>query len=119
MRILIVEDDKVLSFVLVKMVEKLSCTVIGTATKSETAIQQIIEKEPDLILMDIMLEGDTDGVDTVLELRKRNIQTPVIFATGNSDTHNKSRAAQTDYVDYLIKPISILELENSINKVKK
>lgn len=117
LNILIVEDDKVLSFLISKMVEKLNHRVGGIASTAKKAIELVNSIGPDLILMDIMLEDETDGIDTVLRLRKENNSTPVIFITGNSDAYNKKRAAETDYVDYLIKPININELEDSINKI--
>ncbi len=118
MNILIVEDDKVLSLLLSKMVERLTQIVVGTATKGETAIALAKELKPDLILMDIMLEDNIDGIEAVLELRRLNINTPVIFITGNSDNYNKTRAEATNYVDYLIKPINFEELKSSFDKVK-
>src|SRR5690554_2226048 len=117
MNILIVEDDKVLSLLLTKMIEKLSLNVLGSVTRADTAISVVKEQNPDLILMDIMLEDAMDGIDAVLELRKIDIHTAVIFITGNSDTYNKSRASATNYIDYLIKPVNFEELKHSIANV--
>ncbi len=117
LNILIVEDDKVLSLLLSKMVERLSHSVVGTATKGQVAITSAKELNPDLILMDIMLEDNIDGIEAVLELQKLNYNIPVIFITGNSDNYNKTRAEATNYVDYLIKPINFEELKSSIDKV--
>lgn len=119
MNILIVEDDKVLSLLLTKMIERLSLNVLGSVARADTAIALVKEHSPDLILMDIMLEDTMDGIDAVLELRKINIHTPVIFITGNSDAYNKTRASVTNYIDYLIKPVNFEELKNSISKVAK
>ncbi len=117
MNILIVEDDKVLSLLLTKMVEKLNFTVAGTAIAGREAINKSNELKPDLILMDIMLEDDLDGIDAMLELRKNGSQVPVIFITGNSDIYNRERAQETNYIDYLVKPISFELLKETIKKV--
>lgn len=118
MNILIVEDDKVLSLLLTKMVEKLNYSVVGTLVTGKETITQAFELKPDLILMDIMLEDDIDGIDAMLELRKKSMDTPVIYITGNSDIYNRERAKKTNYVDYLVKPISFDLLKETIKKVE-
>lgn len=118
MNILIVEDDKVLSLLLSKMVEKMGFSVVDTAVGGNEAITKAKEQNPDLILMDIMLEDDVDGIDAMKALRSSNIQIPVIFITGNSDIYNKERAKLTNYIDYLVKPISFELLKETIAKVK-
>ncbi|GAB5408858.1 MAG: hypothetical protein Wins2KO_32500 [Winogradskyella sp.] len=118
MNILIVEDDKVLSLLLTKMVERLNYQVIGTCVSGHEAITKIKALKPDLILMDIMLEDDIDGVDAMLEIRKKSLTTPVVFITGNSDIYNRERAKKTNYVDYLVKPISFDLLKETIKKVE-
>ncbi|MEQ9310508.1 MAG: response regulator [Balneolaceae bacterium] len=118
MNILIVEDDKVLSLLLTKMVEKLNYSVVGTLVTGKETITQALELKPDLILKDIMLEDDIDGIDAMLELRKKSMDTPVIYITGNSDIYNRERAKKTNYIDYLVKPISFDLLKETIKKVE-
>jgi DNA-binding response OmpR family regulator len=117
MNILIVEDDKVLSLLLRKMVDKFGYNVIGTATAGREALEKARNLEPDLILMDIMLEDDVDGIEVMLSLREEKYEFPVIYITGNSDSYNRERAEDTNYIDYLVKPISFDILKSSINKI--
>ncbi len=117
MKVLVVEDDKVLSLLISKMVEKMGLSVIGTAVAGQEAITKIKELTPDLILMDIMLEDDIDGIEAMKQLRKDNIGIPVIFITGNSDVYNRERAKETNYTDYLVKPVSFDLLRTTIDKV--
>jgi CheY-like chemotaxis protein len=117
MDVLIVEDDKVLSLLLTKMVEKIGLSVAGTASSGKKALETAIELSPDLILMDIMLEDDIDGIDVMNSLRAANHDFPVIYITGNSDLYNRERAVETNYVEYLIKPISFDQLKDAIAKV--
>lgn len=119
MRIIIVEDDKVLSLLLSKMIERLNFEVLEIITKGYEAITKIESLKPDLVLMDIMLEDEIDGIDAMIALRKRSITTPVIYITGNSDPINRERAAVTDFEDYLIKPVGFDDLRNTIEKVAK
>lgn len=115
--VLIVEDDKVLSLLLSKMVEKLGLNLLGICTTGKGAIEKIRESKPDLVLMDIMLEDNVDGIEAMLTLRKESNETPVIFITGNSDVYNRERAKETNYIDYLVKPINLEILRESIEKV--
>ncbi|MAL16400.1 MAG: response regulator [Balneola sp.] len=114
MKIIIVEDDKVLSLLLSKMIQRLDYDVLEVITKGQEAIEKIEALNPDLILMDIMLEDDVDGIDAMLALREKSIDTPVIYITGNSDPLNRERAKSTNYVEYLIKPVGFDELKNTI-----
>lgn len=117
MKIIIVEDDKVLSLLLTKMLERLNHEVIEIITKGSDAIKIISDKSADLILMDIMLEDDVDGISAMASLRESGLKTPVIYITGNSDPVNFERAKKTDFLEYLIKPVGFDELKETIDKV--
>ncbi len=89
-KVLIVEDDKVLSLLLTKMMEKMDMNVIATVTEGREAIRLAKELLPDLILMDIMLEDDVDGIDAMINIQKEDIKTRLysslvilILITGN------------------------------------
>lgn len=117
MKIIIVEDDKVLSLLLSKMIERLNYDVLEIVTKGRDAIEKIESLNPDLVLMDIMLEDDIDGIDAMIALRKKSITTPVIYITGNSDPINRQRAEVTNFEEYLIKPVSFEDLKSTVYKV--
>ncbi len=91
--------------------------VIGTVTQGADAIATAKEAAPDLILMDIMLEDDIDGIQAMLALQNDSYNIPVIFITGNSDAYNRERAQEINYIDYLVKPISYNILKESVDKV--
>lgn len=116
MEIFIVEDDRVLQLMLKKMVERLGHQVSGTAIKGSEATEKIITTTPDLLLMDIQLKDDIDGIQVVQSVKK-DLDIPVIYITGNSDIKFKERANSFGYIDYLIKPISFETLTESISKV--
>lgn len=117
MKIMIVEDDKVLSLLLSKMVERLGYEISDVISKGAEAITQILALKPDLILMDIMLEDNIDGIEVMSHLREKSVQTPVIYITGNSDPGNIQRAQETNYLDYIIKPVSYEELRTKIMEI--
>lgn len=114
-RVLIVEDDRFQSLLIKKLVTKLGYTPIGEVVSGEEAVEMALDLIPDVILMDISLEGEMDGITAVQRIReKRHI--PVIYITGNSDSYNYDRAELTDFVDYLIKPISSKMLIGPLKK---
>lgn len=114
-KVLIVEDDMIISMVLERMVLKLDFSVVAKVTTGQGAIDGFQEFMPDLILMDIQLDDDIDGISAMEAIRKKS-EVPVIYITGNSDQYNLNRAQKTQFIDYLIKPIQMTDLQKSITK---
>ncbi|MGF1671760.1 MAG: response regulator [Balneolaceae bacterium] len=117
-RILIVEDDVLLSLVEERLLKKLGYGVAGKAVDGEDAIKKAKDLTPDAILMDISLKGDMDGVQAMEVIREFS-KVPVIYLSGNSDKYNMERAKKTEYIDYLVKPITaedlVTPLKNAMN----
>lgn len=116
MNILIVEDNQVLSFMLQRMVERLGHTVIGMVAQGEEAVRVATSNPCDLILMDIMLLDEMDGIEAYKQI-SNEVTVPVIYTTGNSDLHNRQRASELGFHDFLTKPISFQELTRSIERL--
>ena len=112
-KILIVEDDVIISLVVENMVKELGYSVVGKAVSGEEAIKIAKEEQPDILLMDIRLKGDMDGIDTVAKI-KESINPKVIYLTGNSDRLNFERAKDTDFADLIVKPFTIGDLDKSL-----
>lgn len=104
--VLIVEDDVIQTLLLKKIITKLGFKVIGKVTSAEQAIKAALEDSPDIITMDIFLEGPMDGISAVEEIHKHH-QIPVIYISANSDKKNHERVKKTNYVDFLSKPINM------------
>lgn len=116
-KILIVEDDMIISLVVENMIKKLGHTLVGKSASGEEAIDLALEHKPDIILMDIRLKGDMDGIEAVTHI-KEDIETDVIYLTGNSDKVNYDRAKATECIDLISKPFTIGELTRSLDRVK-
>ncbi|EHQ35427.1 response regulator [Methanoplanus limicola] len=110
--ILIVEDDAIISMDIEQRVQKLGHKVVGVVDRAEKAFRAIIEKKPDLILMDINLKGGMDGISIADRLYK-DMGTRVIYITAYSDEGMKERADKTNPLGYIVKPIR----ENELNRV--
>lgn len=117
--VLIVEDDVLLSLVEERLLKKLGYGVAGKAVNGEDAVTKAKELNPDAILMDISLKGELDGVQA-MEMIREFSNVPVIYLSGNSDKYNMERARKTDYVDYLVKPITaddlVTPLQNAMSE---
>ncbi len=112
-KILIVEDDSMLCTVFEMFLEELGYNHCGTVASGEEAMAFLENKLPDLILMDIHLKGDIDGVDTAKSvLEKYNI--PVIYITGDSDVSTVKRAVMKNTYGFMTKPVYKNSLELNI-----
>lgn len=114
-KVLIVEDDMIISMVLERMIKKLGHEVVKKVIAGQDAINTTFELNPDLILMDIQLKDDIDGITAMEKIRKKS-DVHVIYITGNSDQYNLERARETNFIDYLVKPIQMNHLKKSISK---
>jgi two-component system, response regulator PdtaR len=114
-KVFIVEDDLILNLLYESYMEKLGFQTTGELVYGKTAVDLARKIQPDLILMDIALEGEMDGIQAMQEIRKFS-DVPVIYVTGNSDPQHRTRAESTGYLDYLIKPIEFEDLKSSIDK---
>jgi len=70
-KILIVEDENVVARDIQSRLKHLGYTVLGMAASGQTALEKAAEMQPDLVLMDIVLKGDMDGVQTAQQIRER------------------------------------------------
>lgn len=112
-RILIVEDEVVISMEIESVLQQLGYQVAGSAMTGEDAIVRAAETRPDLILMDIRLKGDMDGI-TAADRIYRLYKVPVIFLTAHSDQKTLDKAIAVHPFGYLIKPFRKNELYTAI-----
>lgn len=115
-RILLVEDDMIISLVIEKIVQRLGLNVVHKVTSGEDAVKTALEHQPDLILMDIRLNGTIDGIEAMKKIKSHS-DIPVVYITGNADRTNRERAREIGYHDFLTKPINQMELSKSINRL--
>ncbi|MDN3637639.1 EAL domain-containing protein [Simiduia curdlanivorans] len=112
-KVLIVEDENIVALDLKLRLEKLGYDVVGTAATAEKALRLFNTQQPNVVLMDIHIRGDTDGIETANQI-KQHADIPVIFLTAYADDDTLSRAGKTHPYGYLLKPFSELELHTSI-----
>lgn len=108
-RILVVEDERIIALNLKESIESLGYTVPAIAASGEMAVEKAIEIRPDLVLMDIRLKGEMDGIEAAQKIWEW-LQIPVIYVTGHSDQSTLERAKITAPFGYILKPLKEREL---------
>ncbi len=111
-RILIVEDQWVTAQGLKENLENLGHEVTGMAASGEEAMRLTAERRPDLVLMDINLKGDMDGIDTARRLK--SLEIPIICLTAYADDQTLERAKLVEPFGYILKPFEVRELRSAV-----
>lgn len=108
-QILIVEDESIVAEDLRETLISLGYAVLSVESSGEKTIKKIEGMRPDLVLMDIMLQGAMDGIETAKQIHDR-FDIPVLYITSYSDEHILERAKITEPYCYMIKPFKEREL---------
>ena len=111
--ILIVEDEAIVALDIRKSLESLGYDIAGMASSGEEALDIARNTRPDLVIMDIVLPGKMDGIETASQIHSE-IGAPVIYLTAHSDRATVERATETMQYGYLVKPITTNELYSAI-----
>jgi two-component system, response regulator PdtaR len=117
LRVLIVEDDTLVGLGLKAQLQKLGHSVVGQAADAASAIELFRQQRPDLVLLDIRLNGP-DGIELAQQLLAER-RCPMVIVSAYSDTDLIERAAAAGVFGYLIKPVSDKALEAQIQVVRQ
>lgn len=113
-QVLIVEDEPLIALDLKMRVEDFGLTVCGIADSGAQAIALAKDAAPDLILMDLCLKDDIDGVAAASRIRDRSV-VPIIFVTANSEPQSVARMRAIGATDLLFKPVHAGQLRSAID----
>ena len=102
-QILVVEDERIVADDIKMSLQRLGYDVSGMTSSGEEAVKKAEEINPDLVLMDIVLEGKMDGVESASIIRYR-FDIPVVYLTAYSDKKTLERAKVTEPFGYILKP---------------
>ncbi len=112
-RILIVEDETIVAMTIEDALQEMGYSVVGTVSTAEDAIKMAGDARPDLILMDIRIQGEKDGIAAAEEITAQ-YHIPIIYLTAHADEKTFKRAMKTQPYGYLIKPFRDRELHSTI-----
>lgn len=113
-KVLIVEDEMIIALLIERMVNDLGYEVVAKAVSGEDAVTAATEYNPDVVLMDIRLQGEIDGIEAMSIIRQER-SVPVIYISGNTDKFNQ--VEESDRVNFLSKPITASDLSRSLKRV--
>lgn len=105
MKILLVEDERLISLVMSRMISAMGHTVVACLPSAETALDFIEGNRPDFVLLDIHLEGKMDGIQAAAIIHEK-WRIPLAFASAYIDADTRERAAASEPIALLGKPIS-------------
>ena len=115
-KVLIVEDEQLVAYLMETYVNSNGCSsVIGSVDNCEDALELVNKEHPDVILMDVRIEGNKDGIETAIEINQHH-NIPIIYTSGNSDEKTTERAKKTNMIGFLVKPINKDELRDLLCK---
>ncbi|WP_319506193.1 response regulator [uncultured Methanolobus sp.] len=112
-KILVVEDESIIALNIKKKLKSFGYTVPAIVATGEEAIKMAEITFPDLVLMDVRLKGDMNGVEAAGEIRK-NFDIPVIYLTAYSDDEVLEKAKKTEPYGYIVKPFKANDLRSNI-----
>jgi len=117
-KILIVEDDDVLARIITWRLTNLGYLVCGRASSGAEAMDLLVREQPDLILMDINIKGDIDGIETTSRIKKE-FRLPVVYLTSHSDGPTLERAKATNPDGFVLKPFKDHDLRVAVEMARK
>ncbi|WP_298378967.1 EAL domain-containing protein [Azospirillum sp.] len=112
-RVLVVEDERIVALHLQQRLKTLGYDLASPAASGAQALERVRRERPDIVLMDIHIEGSMDGIETASEIHKE-FHTPIIYLTAYSEAATLERARGTKPYGYLVKPFSERELHATI-----
>ena len=112
-RALIVEDEALIAEELRERLSRMGFSVIAAVDSGEEGIAIATRERPDLVLMDIRLKGQKDGVQAAKEIREQ-VDVPIVYLTAHSDRRTVDRARKTEHDGFILKPFIRRELQSTI-----
>jgi CheY-like chemotaxis protein len=116
--VLLVEDDDIIAKIADWRLNNLGYRVCGRAVSGAEAMEMVVKFKPDIVLMDINLRGELDGIETA-KMIKKGFNIPVIYVTSHSDGPTVERARETRPDGFIIKPFDDNDLRVAIELVLK
>lgn len=113
-KVLIVEDEQITALNIAGILKGFGFIIAGSVSTGEEAVESAAILAPDIILMDISLAGEIDGIEAAARIKKKT-GTPVIYMTANADVITVQRARDTEPYGYVLKPIKNYDLYSTID----
>ena len=114
--ILIVEDDGIQQIIMKRLADRLGLNIVGLVRTGNEAVRAAQAHDNlDLIMMDVRLADDVDGIEAMSRMREVSDSVKVIYVTGNTEDETRARAIATRYEAFLEKPITEDDLKSAVS----
>lgn len=117
-RVLIVEDESIIALATKANLKRMGCEVVATAATGQQAVDFAVRTRPDVVLMDIMLEGAMDGIEAAARIRESRPDLPIIYCTAYTDDGTRSMAEHTKPRAFMGKPLDYVRLKTLIDDLQ-
>ena len=111
--VLVVEDEIIVSKDIQNSLKRLGYNIVGSAASGDKAIETALKEKPDLILMDIMLKGEMNGIEAAEKIKEK-LNVPIIFLTAYAEDSTLSKAKMVEPYGYILKPFKEIDLKTAI-----
>jgi DNA-binding LytR/AlgR family response regulator len=112
--ILVVEDEMIIAAKISLKLTNLGYEVTGIIPRGEEALVHVAQNAPDIVLLDINLKGELDGIETATQILKNGNNCVIIYLTANNDEETFNRAKITRPFAFLSKPINPIDLKRTL-----
>lgn len=112
-RVLLVEDEAIPAMEIESTLTELGYSVLSVEKRGEDALDVLEAEVPEVIVMDIHLDGEKDGIE-VAEVVREQYSVPIVYLTAHSDDETLDRARKTEPEGYLVKPITEEDLQSTL-----
>ena len=112
-KVLIIEDDELIAFLHKKYIQKCGAEVVGSTCDFEEFHELVKKHDPDVILSDIFLGGDKDGIDFIMSIAGTRAR--VIYATASTDPSTLEKAKKTVFHQFLVKPVLLQNIRELLD----
>ena len=112
-KILIVEDEMIIAANISLQLTSLGYEITAIIPRGEEALVHIKKNRPDIVLLDIRLKGEIDGIETA-QIMQKSFNIPIIYLTANADDSHFNRAKTTNPYAFISKPFKKLDLQRAI-----
>ncbi|MBV1767581.1 MAG: response regulator, partial [Methanobacterium sp.] len=117
-KVLIAEDENITTLQIKKKLLNWNFQVTGIASSGDEAVEMALNTRPDVILMDIILKGDLDGISAA-NIILQNFEVPIIYLTAYADEKTMDRARLTEPQNYIVKPFDDMELRFALEMISQ
>lgn len=114
-RVIVVEDEVIIAMMLTRMVERLGCQVIASFDNSDQAEREISDLQPNLIFMDINIDGSRNGIQLASDLVAKQPDLRIVFLTASTDDATQAAALAVKPLAFLRKPVELVDLANILS----